>query len=58
VEPCTNGHEVHYLLNYSPDLLNVQYPFRDVHDLLSGKPFLHNGKIALTAWGVAILEED
>jgi beta-galactosidase len=53
-----NGHEVHYLLNYSADPLKVQYPFRDAHELLSGKPYVHNGDIALSGWGVAILEED
>jgi beta-galactosidase len=53
-----NGHQVHYLLNYSPDPVKAEYPFRDAHDLLSGKPYAHNGAITLSGWGVAILEED
>ena len=53
-----NGHEVHYLLNYSPNPLKVDCPFRNAHDLLSGKLCLHNDTINLPAWGVAILEED
>lgn len=53
-----NGHEVHYLLNYSPNPLHADYPLGNAHDLLSGQPCLHNGSINLPGWGVAILEED
>ena len=53
-----NGHEVHYLLNYSAAPLNAVYPFPAGHDLLAGKPYARNSAITLPAWGVAILEED
>jgi beta-galactosidase len=53
-----NGHEVHYVLNYSSEPLTANSPFRDAHDLLSGKPHAHSSTITLPAWGVAILQED
>ncbi|MBS1803492.1 MAG: beta-galactosidase [Acidobacteria bacterium] len=53
-----NGHQVHYVLNYSSEPLKVNSPFRDAHDLLNEKPCAHDSSITLPAWGVAILQED
>ncbi|HTT22869.1 MAG TPA: beta-galactosidase [Candidatus Sulfotelmatobacter sp.] len=52
-----NGHAVHYLLNYSADPVRVSYGFRTGKNLLSGESAAQNGSVALSAWGVAVIEE-
>ena len=52
-----NGHLVHYLLNYSADPVQMTYGFGGGKELLSGAPVAANTRVALPAWGVAIVEE-
>ena len=51
------GHTVHYILNYSAAPTEVSYAFATGRDLLTGNAVSQDGKVALPAWGVAIVEE-
>ena len=53
-----DGHRVHYLLNYSPQSIDMPYGFGSGHELLSGKPMGANTKVGLAPWGFALVEED
>jgi beta-galactosidase len=53
----TDGHAVHYVLNYSAAPASVAYAFAPGKNLLSGEAVSQNGTIALPAWGVAVIEE-
>ena len=53
----SDGHLVHYLLNYSATPAEVTYSLPAGKDLLSGEPVPRNGSVALPAWGVAVIEE-
>ncbi len=53
----TDGHPVHYLLNYSAAPAQINYSFPQGKNLLSGEAVSQNGTIALPAWGVAVIEE-
>ena len=52
-----DGHEVHYLLNYSAAPAHITYPFPQAKDLLSGEVVSQAGAMNLPAWGVAVMEE-
>jgi beta-galactosidase len=54
----SNGHPVHYFLNYSADPAHVAYAFTDGTDLLSGRRVAQGGNLLLPAWGVAVMEEN
>ncbi len=54
----SNGHPVHYLLNYSASPTNTAYGFGGGKELLSGNPVAGGGVVALPAWGAAIVEEN
>jgi beta-galactosidase len=54
----SNGHRVHYFLNYSADPARVTYAFTDGTDLLSGSLETQGGNLSLPAWGVAVMEEN
>ena len=54
----SNGHPVHYVLNYSATPVDVSYEMAQGKDLLSGATVAQNTKIALPAWGVAVIEEN
>jgi beta-galactosidase len=54
----SNGHRVHYFLNYSADPAGVSYAFTDGTDLLSGRRVTQGGNLSLPAWGVAVMEEN
>jgi beta-galactosidase len=53
----SNGHPVHYLLNYSPAPARLPYAFTDGTDLLSGNGVTQGNILSLPAWGVAVVEE-
>ncbi len=52
-----DGHEVHYLLNYSAAPAHISYPFPQAKDLLSGEVVSQDGSMNLPAWGVAVMED-
>ena len=52
-----NGHEVHYLFNYTGNPAQVSYPLPSGKDLLTGSPIQRNSTITLPGWGAAIVEE-
>jgi beta-galactosidase len=52
-----NGNAVHYVMNYSSTPTRASYGFPAGTDLLSGKRVQQDGAIALSPWGVAIIEE-
>jgi beta-galactosidase len=52
-----DGHEVHYLLNYSAAPAHISYPFPQAKDLLSGEVVSQAGSMNLPAWGVAVMED-
>lgn len=52
-----DGHAVHYVLNYSAAPAQVSYTFAPGRNLLTGETVSQNGTIALSAWGVAVIEE-
>jgi beta-galactosidase len=54
----SNGHPVHYLLNYSAAPAQIPYAFNDGNDLLSGTRVTQGGNLSLPAWGVAVMEEN
>ena len=54
----SNGHAVHYLLNYSPVSRSFPYGFAPGQDLLNGKAASVTSSPALGPWGVAIVEEN
>jgi beta-galactosidase len=54
----SNGHPVHYFLNYSADPARVAYAFTDGTDLLSGNRVTQGSNLSLPAWGVAVMEEN
>jgi beta-galactosidase len=54
----SNGHPVHYFLNYSADPARIAYAFTDGTDLLSGNRVTQGGNLSLPAWGVAVMEEN
>ncbi len=51
------GCPLHYFLNYSDTAHRVTYPFAEGRDLLSDSVVAPSGDIALSPWGVAIVEE-
>ena len=53
----SNGHPVHYLLNYSATSAQMAYAFPSGKNLLSGEAVPQNSTITLPAWGVAVIEE-
>jgi beta-galactosidase len=53
----SNGHPVHYFLNYSAAPALATYGFTEGTDLLSGSHVTRGGNISLPAWGVAVMEE-
>jgi beta-galactosidase len=53
----TDGHTVHYLLNYSAGPAKMTYVLPQGKNLLTGEAVPENGTINLPAWGVAIIEE-
>ena len=53
----TDGHPVHYLLNYSAAPAQITYGLPQGKDLLTGEAVAQNGSVALPAWGVAVIEE-
>jgi beta-galactosidase len=54
----SNGHPVHYFLNYSADPARLAYAFTDGTDLLSGNRVTQGSNLSLPAWGVAVMEEN
>jgi len=54
----SNGHAVHYFLNYSAVPAPVTYRFADGHDLLTGTHVAKDGLMSLPQWGVAVVEEN
>jgi beta-galactosidase len=53
----SDGHPVHYLLNYSAAPAQITYALPPGKNLLSGEAVPQNGSVALPAWGVAVIEE-
>lgn len=53
----SDGHAVHYVLNYSVAPASVGYAFAAGKNLLTGEAVAQNGTVALPAWGVAVIEE-
>lgn len=53
----TNGHEVHYLFNYTSAPAQIPYPLPTGKDLLTNNSIQQNSTITLPAWGAAIIEE-
>jgi beta-galactosidase len=53
----SNGHPVHYFLNYSADPARITYAFHEGAGLLSGTRVAQGGNLSLPAWGVAVVEE-
>jgi len=53
----SNGHAVHYVLNYSAAPAQVKYEFAGGRDLLTATPVAQHGTVNLPAWGVAVVEE-
>jgi beta-galactosidase len=53
----SDGHPVHYLLNYSAAPVQVTYRETQGEDLLSGQAVRKGGTLALPAWGVAVIKE-
>ena len=53
----TNGHRVHYLLNYSAQPAVITYPMPAGNDLLTGKAVNSHAPMQLPAWGVSIVDE-
>jgi beta-galactosidase len=53
----SDGHPVHYLLNYSAASAQITYPLPQGKNLLSGEAVPENGAVSLPAWGVAVIEE-
>ena len=53
----TNGHEVHYLFNYTASPAQVSYLLPSGKDLLTNNPIQQHITITLPAWGAAIIEE-
>ena len=54
----SDGHPVHYLLNYSAAPAQIVYSLPQGKNLLSGEVVPQNGTVSLPAWGVAVIEED
>ncbi|WP_246027433.1 beta-galactosidase [Novosphingobium umbonatum] len=52
-----NGHNVRYVLNFSANPARYTAP-QPAQELLSGAKITSGGAVELSAWGVAILEED
>jgi beta-galactosidase len=53
----SDGHPVHYLLNYSAAPAQITYALPQGKNLLSGEAVPQNSPVALPAWGVAVIEE-
>ena len=53
----SDGHPVHYLLNYSAAPAQITYALPRGKNLLSGETVPQNSPVALPAWGVAVIEE-
>jgi beta-galactosidase len=53
----SDGHPVHYLLNYSAAPAQIVYRLPQGKNLLSGEVVSQNGSVSLPAWGVAVIEE-
>ncbi|MGR4862348.1 beta-galactosidase [Caulobacter sp. LARHSG274] len=53
----SNGHPVHYFLNYSDKPVQPNYAMGAGVDLLSGRKATPGAALELPAWGVAIIEE-
>jgi len=53
----SDGHPVHYLLNYSAAPAQIIYTLPQGKNLLSGEVVAQNGTVSLPAWGVAVIEE-
>ena len=53
----SDGHPVHYLLNYSAAPAQITYALPRGKNLLSGEAVPQNSPVALQAWGVAVIEE-
>jgi len=51
------GRGIHYLLNYSAESREVQYPFGAGMDLLTGRQLKKGNRVELAAWGVVIGED-
>lgn len=51
------GRKLHYILHYSEECREVDCPYREARDLLTGKMYRSGEKIALSDWDVKILEE-
>jgi len=54
----SDGHAVHYILNYSAVPAHVSYLFADGRELLTDKVIHGSDGIDLGAWGVAVVEEE
>ncbi len=54
----SDGHAVHYILNYSAAPVHVPYGYMEGKDLLTGSTARSNSDVSLPAWGVAIVRED
>jgi beta-galactosidase len=54
----SDGHPVHYLLNYSAAPAQIAYTLPPGKNLVSGEAVPQNGTLSLPAWGVAVIEED
>ena len=52
-----DGHEVHYLLNYTAGSAQVPYALAPGKNLLTNEAVAQNSTVTLPAWGVAIIEE-
>jgi beta-galactosidase len=52
-----NGHQVHYVMNYSAKAQSIPSPFRSGTELLSGKAVANGASVDLEPWGVKIIEE-
>ena len=51
------GHRVHYYFNYSGSSVEVPYTNGAGTNLLTGDKVGHDQKLAIPAWGIAIIEE-
>lgn len=53
-----NGNPVHYYLNYSDQVVEVSYAFKEGKNLLAGGRVNQSASLKLDPWGVVVVEED
>ena len=54
----SDGHQIHYILNYSAATVRAPYGFGGGKDLLSGSTVRPHSDVTLPPWGVVIVKED